>query len=201
MPKAVQKRDKLNGKEEMFCVYYTNIGDKTFSNGTKSYLKAYPEVTSENTAAVLAHRLLRKAKIQHRIVSLHEQNLTRNGVTECSVLANIQHDRLKAREAGQFAAAAQLTKMEGEYLSMFKQKIDYSSTLEETRKQRLLLMKTPEFDMLQTMIAKRISEISRGGDVLEGELVASGTQDMVCEEPISEDNSPDISNPLPDKEL
>jgi len=114
---------ELNQNQEQFCVEFTTIGQNTFGNGTRSYRAAYPDTTNDNSAAASASALLRIPKIQARINELHKENLTKNGVSIESVLANISHDRSNAREAGQWSVACQLDKLEGQYLAMFTDKL------------------------------------------------------------------------------
>lgn len=115
---------ELNQNQEQFCVGYTTVGREMFGNGTKSYMAAYPDCKDEASASASSARLLRNVKIQARINELHKENLTRSGVTVESVLANIQHDRMKAREAGLWSVACQLDKLEGQYLAMFTDNIN-----------------------------------------------------------------------------
>ncbi len=119
----MKKDTRLNTNQELFCQFYTSIGRVTFGHTTRSYQEAYPDCKTENSAAASGSSLLRIPKIQSRINQLHQENLTKNGVTIESVLANIQHDRLKAREAGQWAVAKGLDELEGRHLTMFSDKL------------------------------------------------------------------------------
>jgi len=118
----------LNQNQEQFCIEYTTIGQETFGNATKAYRTAYPDTTNDNSAAASASALLRNPKIQDRINELHKENMTKNGVTIESVIADIRHDQTKAREAGLWSVACQLDKLLGQYLAMFTDK--YSMTEE-----------------------------------------------------------------------
>ena len=113
---------ELNQNQEQFCVEYTTIGQNTYGNGTRAYLAAFPDCNSEESAASLASRLLRNVKIQDRINELHKENMTKNGVTIESVIADIRHDQMKAREAGLWSVACQLDKLLGQTLAMFTEK-------------------------------------------------------------------------------
>ena len=63
--------DKLNQKQEAFCLEYcTNGGD-----GTAAYIKAY-HPKNKRTAAACASRLLTDANILHRIRALHDAAAT-----------------------------------------------------------------------------------------------------------------------------
>ena len=129
--------NKLNKNQEQFCVEYTTVGQETFGNGTKAYRAAYPDARNDNSAAASASALLRNPKIQARILELHEENLTKNGVTVESVIANIQHDRTKAREAGLWSVACQLDKLEGQYLAMFSERLALDRGAEDQKPEPL----------------------------------------------------------------
>jgi len=125
--------NELNQNQEQFCIEFTTIGQDTFGNATKAYRAAYPDTTNDNSAAASASALLRNPKIQDRINELHKKNLTKNGVSVESVLANISHDRSNARDAGQWSVAAQLDKLEGQYLAMFTDKLQTEDVSESPR--------------------------------------------------------------------
>lgn len=55
-------KKELNEKQKIFCAEYV-----VEWNATKSYLKAYPNEKTDNTAAVNGNRLLRNAKISQYI--------------------------------------------------------------------------------------------------------------------------------------
>ena len=69
--------DKLTIKQELFCNNITNPNNKdTFSNGTKSYMKAY-NTNNYLVSAVESNRNLKKPNIIKTIIDkLHEQGLT-----------------------------------------------------------------------------------------------------------------------------
>ncbi|MCK4601744.1 MAG: terminase small subunit [Phycisphaerae bacterium] len=106
----------LTPKQEGFCVHYTTIGAETFSNGTKSAIAAG---YSENSAYSQASALLKNPKIQQRVKELHAENMSRNNITVDKVLADLEHDKLMARRAGQFAVAKECSIAQGKYLAMF----------------------------------------------------------------------------------
>ncbi len=124
-----QESEKLTPKQEAFCVFFTTIGVDEFGNGTKSAIAAS---YSENGASARASMLLAKDKIRQRISELYQENLKRNNVTVDSVLANIQHDRLMARNRNQLAVAIRADELEGKYLEMFTDKYrDESGEIKE----------------------------------------------------------------------
>ena len=110
------KFDELTPKQESFCQHYTTIGGPTFSNGTQSALEAG---YAESSASVTASQLLKKDFIKDRIEALHKENMTRNMITVDKVLADLEHDKLLARENHQYAVAKGCTELQGKYLSMF----------------------------------------------------------------------------------
>jgi phage terminase small subunit len=86
----------LTSKQDSFCVHYTTIGAETFGNGTKSAVAAK---YSEKSAYSRACDLLKNPKIQQRIKELHAENRSRNNITVDKVLADLEHDKLIARQA------------------------------------------------------------------------------------------------------
>ena len=116
-------------KQESFCVHYTTIGAETFSNGTKSAIAAG---YSENSAYSQASAMLKNPKIQQRIKELHSENMSRNLITVEKVLADLEHDKLAAREAGQYGVAKGCTELQGKYLAMFTDR----NLIEDVGKQR-----------------------------------------------------------------
>ena len=109
-------REKLTAKREVFCRNFTCIGSPTFGNGTRSAIAAG---YAESSAAVMACNLLKDRRIIDRINELHAENLARNRVTVDSVLCNLEHDRVLARENHQFAVAKSCSELQGRYLAMF----------------------------------------------------------------------------------
>jgi phage terminase small subunit len=110
-----------NPKQDRFCVLYTTIGAETFGNGTKSAIAAG---YSEKSAYSQACNLLKNPKIQQRIRELHKENMRRNNVTTDSVLANIEHDRMLARQKGDISSAIRADELQGKYLAMFTDNIN-----------------------------------------------------------------------------
>ena len=92
----------LTIKQESFCVHYTTIGTEAFGNGTKSAIGAG---YSEKSAYSQASALLKNPKIQQRIKELHAENVSRNNITVDKVLADLEHDKIMARQAGQYSVA------------------------------------------------------------------------------------------------
>ena len=109
----------LTPKQESFCVHYTTIGAETFSNGTRSAIAAG---YSEKSAYSQACTLLKKPEIQQRVRELHSENIGRSNITIDKVLADLEHDKLVARQAGQYGVAKGCTELQGKYLAMFTER-------------------------------------------------------------------------------
>jgi len=112
--------NNLKPRQDSFCVHYTTIGSETYSNGTKAALAAG---YSEKSAHVTATKLLKQDAIRDRIVELQAENMKRNLITVDKVLADLEHDKLLAREARQYSVAKGCTELQGRYLAMFKDNI------------------------------------------------------------------------------
>ena len=112
---------ELKPRQDSFCVNYTTIGSKTYSNGTKAALAAG---YSEKSAHVTATKLLKQEAIRDRIVELQAENMKRNLITVDKVLADLEHDKLLAREARQYSVAKGCTELQGRYLAMFTDNIN-----------------------------------------------------------------------------
>jgi len=115
--------ETLTPKQDSFCVHYTTIGAETFSNGTKSAIAAG---YSEKGAYARGSELLRLRKVLERICELHTENMQRNMITVDKVLADLEHDKLMARQAGQYSVSYQCTVAQGKYLSMFTDNVRQS---------------------------------------------------------------------------
>jgi phage terminase small subunit len=79
-----ERTDKLTGltmKEKIFCENY--IYDW---NATRSYLTAYPTIINHNSAGVLAHRLLRKVKVQKYIEQIQDNLEKTAGISRMKIL-------------------------------------------------------------------------------------------------------------------
>ena len=111
----------LTIKQESFCVHYTTIGTEAFGNGTKSAIGAG---YSEKSAYSQASALLKNPKIQQRIKELHAENVSRNNITVDKVLADLEHDKIMARQAGQYSVAKECSVAQGKYLSMFTDNVN-----------------------------------------------------------------------------
>ena len=120
--------ETLTPKQDSFCVHYTTIGAETFSNGTKSAIAA---AYSEKSAYSQASALLKNPKIQQRIKDLCAENMQRNMITVDKVLADLEHDKLMARQAGLYAVSYQCTVAQGKYLSMFTDNVRQTDTVAE----------------------------------------------------------------------
>jgi phage terminase small subunit len=106
----------LTVRQDSFCVHYTTIGTPQFGNGTRAAIAAG---YAEAGAAVLAHKLLKDKRIMARINRLHSENMVRNMITVDKVLADLEHDKLMARENHQYGVAKACTELQGRYLAMF----------------------------------------------------------------------------------
>jgi len=144
----------LTPKQESFCVHYTTIGVETFSNGTKSAIAAD---YSEKSAYSQACNLLKNPKIQQRTKELHAENMSRNNITVDKVLADLEHDKLMARKAGQYGVAKGCTELQGKYLAMFTD----NTNITDTVKQRELTKKKQEES--RAIAAIRLQQIIEQG--------------------------------------
>lgn len=138
----------LTLKQESFCVHYTTIGSETFSHGTKSAIAAG---YSEKSAYSQATTLLKNPKIQQRVKELYTEIMSRNNITVDKVLADLEHDKLMAREHHQYSVSKACTELQGRYLAMFTDK--YQDTT-ETKPQL-----TPEEQEKYKAIAKKLTKI------------------------------------------
>jgi phage terminase small subunit len=118
----------LTPKQDAFAVHYTTIGAETFSNGTKSAIAAG---YSEKGAYVRGSELLRSRKVLDRICELHKENMQRNMITVDKVLADLEHDKLMARKAGQYGVAKGCTELQGKYLAMFTDNTNVTDTVKQ----------------------------------------------------------------------
>ncbi len=138
----MNERATLTPKQESFCVHYTSIGAETFSNGTKSAVAAG---YSEKSAYSQASALLKNPKVKARITGLHAENMSRNMITIDKVLADLEHDKLMARKAGQLNVAKECSVAQGKYLAMFTDNVSIDPD------------RTREFSELERSEAKRIA--------------------------------------------
>ena len=120
--------ETLTPKQDTFCVHYTTIGAETFSNGTKSAIAAG---YSEKGAYARGSELLRIRKVLERISELHTENMRRNMITVDKVLADLEHDKLMARQAGQYSVSLQCTIAQGKYLAMWTENVNTTDTIRQ----------------------------------------------------------------------
>ena len=113
--------DNLTPRQDSFCVHYTTIGSETYSNGTKAALAAG---YSEKSAHVTATKLLKQEAIRDRIVELKAENMSRNNITVDKVLADLEHDKIMAREHHKYSVSKACTELQGRYLAMFKDNVN-----------------------------------------------------------------------------
>jgi phage terminase small subunit len=71
----------LTEKQKKFCREYIREW-----NATRSYLIAYPNTKSENTAAVEAHKLLRKPNVKSYIIEIQDDLEKTAGISRLKVL-------------------------------------------------------------------------------------------------------------------
>ena len=72
----MEETKELNQKQELFCRYYATNEIGTRGNGTRAYMKAYPD-SSEESSAVSAYEFLRNPKILSELQRLWKlSNLT-----------------------------------------------------------------------------------------------------------------------------
>jgi phage terminase small subunit len=119
--KAMNETETLTAKQDSFCVHYTTIGAETFGNGTKSAIAAK---YSEKGAYVRGSELLRNRKVIERIAELHKENMQRNMITVDKVLADLEHDKLMARNHHQYSVSKSCTELQGKYLAMFTDNVN-----------------------------------------------------------------------------
>jgi len=112
----IKEQKMLNPRVDAFCVHYTTIGEPTFAHAAKSAIEAgYSELSARNTAT----DLLKKPQVQQRIRELHAANMVRYNVTGDKVLADLEHDKLLARQKGDIASAIRADELQGKWLAMF----------------------------------------------------------------------------------
>jgi len=124
--------NNLKPRQDSFCNHYTTIGSETYSHGTKAALAAG---YSESSAHVSASKLLKREDIRNRIIELKAENMRRNLITVDKVLADLEHDKLLAREAHQYSVAKSCTELQGRWLAMFTDRMQTETT--ETRQYTL----------------------------------------------------------------
>ena len=123
----------LSPRQDSFCVHYTTIGSETYSHGTKAALAA---AYSESSAHVTATKLLKRDDIRERIIELQAENMRRNLITVDKVLADLEHDKLLAREAHQYGVSKACTELQGRWLAMFTDNINQTQQSESELKDR-----------------------------------------------------------------
>ena len=113
--------ENLKPRQDSFCVHYTTIGAETYSHGTKAALAAG---YSESSAHVTATKLLKRDDIRERIIELQAENMKRNLITVDKVLADLEHDKILAREHHQYGVAKGCIELQGKFLAMFTERHD-----------------------------------------------------------------------------
>jgi len=108
--------ERLDPRQDAFCVHYTTIGEPTFAHAGKSAIASgYGPASARNTAT----DLLKKPEVQRRIRELHEANMQRNNITVDKILADLEHTRLLALEKGDLSTATRCSELQGKHLAMF----------------------------------------------------------------------------------
>ena len=74
---------------------------------------------------------MRNRKVLDRISELHTKNMQRNMITEDKVLADLEHEKLMARQAGQYSVSLQCTIAQGKYLAMFTDNLSTTDTIRQ----------------------------------------------------------------------
>lgn len=103
------KPDELNERQELFCQYFV-FNDALRRNATRSYAEAYrynlhelegvEYKKAESVCAVEGSKLLRKPKIQKRLVQLRNELLTDEVVDSKLAEVIVQEDSYHARMMG-----------------------------------------------------------------------------------------------------
>lgn len=89
---------------------------------TKAYVAAYG--VTPQSAKVSAYRLLQKPEIRMAVARFKEEIGRRNQVTQDEIIEHLRKIRDEAFEQGKFDAAARATVALGQYLGMFREKVD-----------------------------------------------------------------------------
>jgi len=120
------KEKCLSAREQMFCSFYTSVGEKSYSRGGES-----ARLSGYGSPASASWRLLKKPKIQKRIRELIDSHMKRNNITADRVLSDLQHEKSAALEKGDIASAIAATRLMGLHLKMFSERMEFS--LEDSR--------------------------------------------------------------------
>ena len=112
---------ELNNKHKIFCREYVKNG----LNGTKAYMKAYPDCTEE-TARINASKLLTKTNIQNYIKELQDKAESKDIMTTIQKKEFLTNMILKDKDANRtdrLRALDILNKMDGEYIEKVETKV------------------------------------------------------------------------------
>lgn len=151
----------LNPKVESFCVHYTTIGEATFAHaGESAEAAGYSPASARNTAT----DLLKKSEVQQRIRELHSQNMQRNMITVDKVLADLEHDKLMAREKSDIASAIRADELQGKYLALF---IDRQEIDEPTRRELDEAEKAEAAELARLRLAQKYGLVKADVKTLE----------------------------------
>ena len=112
---------ELNNKHKIFCREYVKNG----LNGTKAYMKAYPNCTEE-TARINASKLLTKTNTQNYIKELQDKAESKDIMTTIQKKEFLTNMILKDKDANRtdrLRALDILNKMDGEYIEKVETKV------------------------------------------------------------------------------
>ena len=131
--------ETLTPKQDSFCVHYTTIGAKTFSNGTKA---AQAAGYSEKGAYARASELLRLRKVLERISELHKENMQRNMITVSEVTRWFRRLRSKAATEKDYGSACRANENLGKRIGYYEadniQKAPVIDQAEEDKRRRII---------------------------------------------------------------
>ena len=136
------RNQPLSLRQEAFVKWYTSKEVK--GNGTEAARRAG---YSPNTAKLTAHQLIRKPAVKKAIAERIDWILKGSEVTIEKVLDDIEDSRSAAAEAGDHRTALIGSKMQGDFLQMWRQKVEHLTRDEEGREVglRVITLPTAEF--------------------------------------------------------
>jgi phage terminase small subunit len=139
-------KEDLTPQEKLFCEYYCEIGGDSYSNGTQSAKRAGYSTKSTHSAA---WRLLRRPAIREYCQELWQNNCDEHNITPHRVLSDLEDTRRRASAAQDYSVVARCIELTGKYLSMWKERFDFTPTEEQER-----------LDEQRAAEARRIAQIS-----------------------------------------
>lgn len=133
--KAAVTPDGLTLQEERFCqAFVRSMDSRSDGNASAACREAYPNSLNWTTGTlnVQASRILARPKVRLRIQHLIEAEAHALGITEPTVLHDLEQDRQLARENNQAAAAITATLHKGKHIGMWQSRVDVSGTVQHT---------------------------------------------------------------------